>query len=57
MTCALAYFNSKLRQVKYCRCIFQVKVAEKNRKNIFREKQTTKKLHVMFLDVKMLTET
>ena len=36
---------------------FQVKMAENDRKNIFREKQTTKKLQVMFLDVKVLTET
>ena len=29
---------------------------ENGRKNVFREKQTTKKVPLMFLDVKVLTE-
>ena len=35
---------------------FQVKMAENGRKNIFRDKQTTSKAPLMFLDVKVLTE-
>ena len=34
----------------------QVKMPENNRKEIFRDKQTTNKVLLMFLDVKMLTE-
>ena len=36
---------------------FQVKVPENGRKNIFRNKETIKKVPVMFLDVKVLTES
>ena len=35
---------------------FQIKMRENGRKNMFREKQTTNKLPLMFLDVKVLTE-
>ena len=34
-----------------------VKKQENGRKNIFRENQTTKKVPLMFFDVKVLTET
>ena len=33
----------------------QVKIPENGRKNVFRDKQTTNKVAVMFLDVKVLT--
>ena len=36
---------------------FQVEMLENGRKNIFREKQTVKQLPLMFLYVKVLTET
>ena len=35
---------------------FQVKMSESGSKNIFRENQTTKKVALMFLDVKVLAE-
>ena len=35
---------------------FQVKVPGKGRKNIFRDKQTTNKVLLIFLNVKVLTE-
>ena len=35
---------------------FQVKMPENVNSNIFRDKQTTHKILLMFLDVKMLTE-
>ena len=35
---------------------FQVKMPENGRKNRFRVKQTTKKVPLMFLGVKVLTE-
>ena len=35
---------------------FQVKMLGNGRKKIFREKTTTKKVQLMFLDVKVLTE-
>ena len=35
---------------------FQLKKSENGRKNIFRDKQTTKKTPLMFLDVKKVTE-
>ena len=35
---------------------FQVKMAENGRKNIFKDKQTTHKVPLMFLDVKVLME-
>ena len=35
---------------------FQVKMPENDRKNIFRDKQTTSRLPLMFLDVKVFTE-
>ena len=35
---------------------FPVKIHENGRKNIFRDKQNTKKVNVMILDVKMLTK-
>ena len=35
---------------------FQVKIPEKGRKNIFREKQTTNKVPPMFLEAKVPTE-
>ena len=33
----------------------QVKIPENGRKNVFRDKQTTNKVSVVFLDVKVLT--
>ena len=39
-----------------CLMYFQVKMPGKGRKNIFRDKQTTNKVPLMFLDVKVLTE-
>ena len=35
---------------------FQVKMPENGRNNIFRDKQTTNKVPLMFLDVKVLAE-
>ena len=35
---------------------FQVKIPENGRKKIFRDKQRTKKVPLMFSDVKLLTE-
>ena len=35
---------------------FKVKMPENDRKNIFRDKQTTNKVPLMFLDVRVLTE-
>ena len=35
---------------------FQVKMLENVRKNIFKDKQTKKKIPLMFLDVKVITE-
>ena len=35
---------------------FQVKMQKNERKNIFRDKKSTKKVPLMFLDVKVLTE-
>ena len=35
---------------------FQVKMEENGRKNILREKKTIKKVLLMFLDVKVITE-
>ena len=35
---------------------FHVKISENGRNNIFREKQTKKKVPLPFLDVKVLTE-
>ena len=35
---------------------FEVKMVENGRKNIFRDKKTTKKVLPMFLDVKLFTE-
>ena len=35
---------------------FQVKMPENGKKNIFREKQTTNKMPLMFLDVNVLRE-
>ena len=35
---------------------FEVKMPENDRKNIFRDKQTTNKVPLMFLDVRVLTE-
>ena len=34
----------------------QVKMPENGRKNVFRDKQTRRKVPVMFLDVKVVTE-
>ena len=34
----------------------QVKMPQNHRKNIFKDKQTTNKVPVIFLDVKVLTE-
>ena len=36
---------------------FQVKMPENGRKKIFRDEQTTNKVQLIFLDVKVLTET
>ena len=36
---------------------FSCKKRENGRKNIFKDKQTTKKVHLMFLGVKMLTKS
>ena len=36
---------------------FQVKMPDNCRENIFRDKQTTNKLPLMFLDIKVLSET
>ena len=36
---------------------FQVKMLENGTKNIFKDKETTKKLPLMFFDVKVITET
>ena len=35
---------------------FQVEIPESGTKNIFRDKQTTKKVPLMFLDVKVVKE-
>ena len=35
---------------------FQFKIPENGRKNIFRDKETTNMVPLMFLDVKVLTE-
>ena len=35
---------------------FQVKMPKNGRKNIFRDKQTTNKVPLIFFDVKVLTE-
>ena len=35
---------------------FQVKMSEKGRKNIFRDNQTTNKVVLMFLAIKVVTE-
>ena len=34
----------------------QVKMSENGRKNLFRDEQTTNKVAVLFLDVKVLTQ-
>ena len=35
---------------------FEVKMPQNGRKNIFRDKQTTKKVPLIFLDVQVVTE-
>ena len=35
---------------------FQVKIPQNDMKNVFRDKQTTNKVPLVFLDVKVLTE-
>ena len=36
---------------------FQVKMAQTDRKNIFRDKETTNKIPLMFLNVNVLSES
>ena len=44
-------------ETKYVLLIhFQVKISENGRKNLFRDKQTTNKVPLMLLDVKVLPE-
>ena len=52
----LVYLDGKLQEDRYSGCNFQGKKPEIGKKNIFTEKQTTKKVPLMFLDVKFLTE-
>ena len=44
------------QQNSYDRCIFKSKYQNNGRNNIFREKEKTNKVPLMFLDVKVLTE-
>ena len=54
----LAVINKEYleQQNSYGRCIFKLKYQNNGRNNIFREKQRTIKVPLMFLDVKVLTE-
>ena len=44
------------QQNSYGGCIFKLKYQNNGGNNIFREKQRTNKVPLMFLDVKVLTE-
>ena len=54
----LAVINKEYleQQNSYGQCIFKLKYQNNGRNNIFREKQRTNKVSLMFLDVKVLTE-
>ena len=52
----LMYLQSKTPSRSLCLIHFQVKMPENGRNKIYRDKQTTNKVPLMFLDVKLLTE-
>ena len=52
----LVYLGCKLDQHNYDWCIFKQKFEKNGGNKIFRDKQTTKKVLLMFFDFKMLTE-